>query len=566
MKFTQIWPLLVLCIMVSCNRVKTNPIQTSLKPNVLVVLVDDLGFSDLGCYGGEIRTPNIDKLAKDGLLNTSFYAAPTCSPSRASLLTGVDYHKNGLGTMAGDWSENQKGEKGYEGYLNFDVVTFPKLLQNEGYHTSISGKWHLSFPITAKEQWPNKRGFDRSFTLMQGGGGHFYDKQPMLSYMKEAFYVEDGATVDKLPKDFYSSSAYVDKSITYIKESIAKKKPFFHYLAFTAPHWPLQVPDEYLNLYKGRYNKGYEFLAKERFKRMQSLGIIPKEATLPSLPPNVKPWGELSIQEQIKEAKNMEIYAAMIEVMDKELGRLINYLKDEDIYKETTIIFMSDNGAEGNSILTYADTADWIDKNFDNSIENAGRINSYLQLGPAWGHVASLPFKWYKSFAHEGGVRVPAIIYHPQTTIDSSVTVDQYLSIKDIAPTILEIAKIEHPDTLYQGRKIHSMDGTSMLPWLQGKSISVHDKNEAHCWELFGRIGVRLGDWKAEKIEAPYGNGEWELYNLKEDISEQQNKASHHPDKLKELVERWKIYEKENNVILPNVPTAYAKETYWRGK
>lgn len=556
--------LLLIISLISCNDQPNTPENT--RPNILLIVADDLGFTDLGCYGSEIRTPNIDALAKSGIRNTSFCTAPTCSPTRAMLLTGTTAHLSGLGTMAGDWSDNQKGQKGYEAYLNFDVVTFPKLLQQNGYQTSITGKWHLAYPPPTKKQWAYNRGFDKSFCMMQGGGGHFHDKQPFLSFIKEALYTEDDDFLGELPKDFYSSTFYVDKTISYIQESVQKDKPFFHFLSFTAPHWPLQVPDKYLNLYKGKYDDGYEKLAETRFSKAQKMGLIPENAQLPPLSPNVKPWKDLTETEQKQAAKNMEIYAAMIEVLDMETGRLIEYLKKENLYENTIIIFMSDNGAEGNSIMTYEGTGEWVDKTFDNSWENQGRINSYLQLDAAWAQVASLPFKWYKAFAHEGGVRAPAIFSYPKWTTKTGEIHHDYLSVMDIAPTILELTNTQHPETIFEGRKIYPMQGKSMLNWLSGKADLVHAKEAAHAWELFGRVGVRAGDWKAEKIEAPYGTGDWELYNLKDDIIQENNLAKSNPEKMQEMIQHWEIYKQKNNVIMPDRPTAYSKETYWNEK
>lgn len=538
--------------------------QDEQQVNILLIVADDLGFTDLGCYGSEISTPNIDALAENGIRNTSFCTAPTCSPSRAMLLSGVVAHRNGYGTMEGDWAENQKGLRGYEGYLNFDVVTFPKLLQDGGYHTSIAGKWHQAFPAIRREQWAFNRGFTQSYCMQQGGAGHFSDKQPLLSFMKEGIYVEDSNYVETLPENFYSSKNYADKSIEFIDESQKKKQPFFHFLSFTAPHWPLQVPDKYIDLYKGKYDKGYEYLAKRRFEKAKKLGIIPKNAVLPPLTPNVIPWNELSEIEKQKSIRSMEIYAAMIERLDYHVGRVIQHLKNIGEYDNTLIIFMADNGAEGNSIMGYEGTGEWVEKTFDNSLENMGRQNSYVELGAAWAQVSSLPFKWYKAFATEGGIRVPVIFHYPKVIKKNFTINHEFISVMDIAPTILELADIQHPDTIYNGRKILRMNGVSMMGWLKGNMEMIHSQNKAHVWELYGRRSVRKGDWKAEWMEDPYGNNEWELYNLVEDIGQQNNLAKDNPEKLKELVEAWKIYAKRNNVVLPDKPTAYAKEKIWR--
>ena len=530
------------------------------RPNILLIMADDLGFSDLGCFGSEIRTPNLDDLAKKGIRNTSFYTAPTCSPSRGMLLSGVDNHRNGYGTMEGDWAENQKGVKGYEGHLNFDVVTFPKLLQENGYHTSISGKWHQAFPVSKEEQWPDKRGFTRSFSLLPGGAGHYEDQQKLFSFYEKTWYVEDGKQVDKLPENFYSSDFYATKGMSYIDESIKEDKPFFNYLAFTAPHWPLQVPDDYIDLYKGSYDEGYEVLAQERMKKMKQLGIVPKHSKVPPLSPNVRPWKTLTAKEKKISSKTMEVYAAMVERLDANVGRVIKHLKDKGVYENTVIVFLADNGAEGNYIGSILKTQKWVDENFDNSLNNIGRKNSYAFTGPSWAQVSSLPFKWYKGFSTEGGVRCPSIISYGKWKGNVGKINNQILTIKDFAPTFLELAKIKHPGTEYKGRKIFQLDGTSMIEWLENKEELVHDIKKAHCWELYGRRGVRKGNWKAEWQDRPYGEDKWELYDLSTDISEQINLSKKKPKKLEKLIKEWETYVLKYDVKLPSERVGYGPD------
>ncbi|MEQ9307434.1 MAG: sulfatase-like hydrolase/transferase, partial [Marinoscillum sp.] len=379
----------ILLISSGCKHEATKSEQK--KPNVVLIVADDLGFTDLGCFGSEIRTPNLDKLAFAGFRSTSFHTAPTCSPTRAMLLTGVDNHRNGYGTMEGDWAENQRGVRGYEGHLNFDVVTFPKLLQANGYHTSIAGKWHQAFPADDQRLWPDKRGFDRSFSILQGGAGHFEDMQPMFSFYQKSLYFEDSVLLDSLPIGFYSSDFYTQKAIEHISASVEENKPFFSYVAYTAPHWPLQVPEEYIDLYKGRYAEGYEVLAAERIARGKRLGVIPRNTPVPELTPNVIPWEELSSEEKARSSRTMEVFAAMVERLDANVGQLIEHLKAINQYENTLIIFMSDNGAEGNNINNIVDTREWVAENFDNSLENIGRQNSYIFTGPSWAQVSSSP-------------------------------------------------------------------------------------------------------------------------------------------------------------------------------
>jgi arylsulfatase len=534
------------------------------RPNIILIVADDLGFTDLGCFGSEIKTPNLDALAYSGIRNNSFYTAPTCSPTRAMLLSGVDNHRNGYGTMEGDWAENQIGLRGYEGHLNFDVVAFPKLLQKSGYHTSLAGKWHQAFPSTKENLWPQKRGFDRSFNLVQGGAGHFSDQQKLFSFFDRTRYIQDDKIVEILPDDFYSSDFYTQKIIEYIDESVALKKPFFSYLSYTAPHWPLQVPDEYIDLYKGRYDAGYEVLAQERFESLKLLGFISDSLESPGLPPNVPFWDELSTSAKKRSSRTMEVYSAMVELLDVNVGKLVDHLKSIGQYENTLIIFMADNGAEGNSLLGIADTEEWISESFDNSLDNIGRKNSYVFTGPSWAHVSSLPFKWYKAFSTEGGVRCPSFITYPGWTQNSGKITNEIISVMDIAPTILDLAGVTHPGNEFEDREIYPMDGISLLGWLEGKQDSVRDDDEAHCWELYGRIGVRKGDWKAEWYDSPYGTEAWELYHIINDPAEQINLAKDYPEKLKELKTEWDNYAVKYQVTLPNEKVAYGRDEFWR--
>lgn len=555
--------LVVFCLWVlSCTSQKE---EEARRPNVVLIVADDLGFTDLGCYGSEIKTPNLDALAGEGILNTAFYTAPTCSPTRSMLLTGVDNHRTGYGTMEGDLAPNQVGLPGYETHLNFDVVPFPELLQANGYHTGIAGKWHQAFPPSDSSLWPNKRGFDRSFCLMQGGAGHFADQQPLFAFTKKTIYTENGSVLDSLPTDFYSSDFYTKKAMEYIDESKKLNKPFFTYLAFTAPHWPLQVPDEYLNLYNGKYDEGYEALAQKRLTRAKVLGIIPNTASVPPLSPNVVPWQDLSPEEKRTSARTMEIYAAMVERLDANVGKLIEHLKASGEYDNTLIIFMADNGAEGNEIGNIKNSEQWIKETFDNSYDNLGRANSYIYTGPSWAQVSTLPFKWYKGFSTEGGVRCPSIIRHPKGANRGSIH-HGYVSVKDFAPTILELTGISHPGEFYKNRKVFPIDGTSLLSWLLGKEEYAHQPDEVHCWELYGRRAVRQGNWKAEWQDKPYGNDAWELYNLQQDPGELRNVGQSHPEVLARLIGEWDKYAKKYAVTLPDQHVGYGPDKVWREK
>ncbi|MDW3195681.1 MAG: arylsulfatase [Cytophagales bacterium] len=528
--------------------------------NILLIVADDLGYTDLGCFGSEIRTPNLDALATEGIRFTDFHTAATCSPTRAMLLTGVTTHKNGYGTMEGDLAENQVGLRGYETHLNWDVVTFPSLLRDQGYHTSIAGKWHQAFPPDDASLWADKRGFDRSFCMNQGGAGHFDDKQKLFGFQDRAIYVEDGKEIDQLPTGFYSSEYYASKVISYINESQELGKPFFSFLSFTAPHWPLQVPDQYAVLYQGVYDEGYEVLAATRLERAKTKGVVPKNTKLPAFPHLVAAWDALSVEEKKERSKTMEIYAAMIERLDHHVGRVIDHLKKEGLYENTLIVFMADNGAEGNDVFTIKGTEEWVAENWDNSFDNMGRKGSYIQQGRDWALVSSMPYKYYKAFASEGGVRTPMIVRHPRQSTKTGKIEHQYLSVMDLAPTFLEAAGAAFPiDNTYQGREVFPIEGASMGSFLTNKTALVHPAEKAHVWELYGRIGVRKGQWKGLKLEPPFGTGDWELYDLSTDIGEQNDVAASNPELVAEMEKHWQAYAKENNVVLPEnfIPYGY---------
>lgn len=520
------------------------------RPNILLIVADDLGYSDLGSFGGEINTKNLDSLAGDGLLLTNFYAAPTCSPSRAMLLSGIDSHRVGLGTQRYYWSEAQKGRPGYEGYLNNRFVSIATHLRDSGYHTYMVGKWHLGYD---RETYPSARGFDETFALLEGGASHF-DQRGVIPVAAKANYRRNGKPVD-LPVDFFSSAFFTDTLIDYIEKNREDGKPFFAYAAYTAPHWPLQAPERYIRNYRGVYDAGYEIIAKNRLDNMKALGIMPASLSASPGPPEYPQWRQLSSAQKRREARLMEVYAGMVEALDDNVGRLLAYLQDSGQLDNTLIVFMSDNGAEGNNpmdITAGAQTNEqWINDNFDNSLENIGRAGSYVSVGPGWARVSSTPFRLFKGFTSEGGIRVPAFIYYPKMELAGRKS-GAFLSVKDIAPTLMELAGIDPKIDHYQGRKVLPMQGKSMLAWLQGKKTSVHGEHFTAAWELFGRRAIRQGDWKMVYLNKPWGNNAWQLYNLAEDLAEMRDLSKQYPDKVKSLTEAWQRYVDMNNMVVPD--------------
>lgn len=519
------------------------------QPNVLLIVADDLGFSDLGSFGGEIDTPNLDRLATEGLQLTNFYAAPTCSPSRAMLLSGMDNHLVGMGTQKYYWSEEQKGRPGYEGHLNDRFVTIATRLKDAGYHTYMAGKWHLGYD---KSTYPPARGFEQSFALLEGGASHF-DQRGVIPNAAKANYRKNGQAVD-LPDDFFSSKFYTDTIIDNIESNRVDGKPFFVYAAYTAPHWPLQAPAEFIEKYNGIYDSGYEAIASARLKRMKELGIV-SESTVVNPGPSFYPqWLELTAEQRKREARNMEIYAGMVDSLDLHIGRLVAYLEQTGQLENTIVIFMSDNGAEGanpHDIIAGKNqpNSSWIPENFDNSYENMGKVGSFVSTGPGWARISSTPSRSFKGFTTEGGLKVPAFIHYPKM-LRSKQKSNEFISIMDIAPTLMELAGLDPQVDTHNGRKVLPMTGTSTLNYLMGKATSVHGETFSAAWELFGRRAVRLGDWKMIWLNEPWGTDSWQLYNLANDPAETNDLAFSHPEITNKLTKAWENYVERNNMVV----------------
>lgn len=510
------------------------------RPNILLIVADDLGYSDLGAFGSEISTPNLDALVRDGLQLTNFHVAPTCSPTRAMLITGVDNHRAGLGSMAEEMLAEQRGQPGYEGYLRDDIPSLPALLQAAGYSTYMAGKWHLG---TSPGTLPAARGFDRSFALLGGGASHF-DQRGTSKAVPKARYVDGPNPVD-LPTPFYSSEFYANRLIADIKSG--GDRPFFAYAAFTAPHWPLQAPREYIDKYKGRYDAGYDVIRKSRIERMKTLGLLPADAPLPAGRKLFPSWDELSPERKAGESRRMEVYAAMVEKLDFEIGRLIGFMKETGRYENTLIMFMSDNGAEGSDPEDIrGGNTEYIQSNFSNTIDNIGNATSFTGYGPNWADVSVTPFRMYKGFTYEGGIRSPAFVVHAPGA-QKGGRQDAFASVLDLAPTFLELANVTPPATR-TGHEIAPMTGTSLLPLFAGKTTSAHGQDHVSGIELFGRIGIRKGDMKLIWSNAPWGNDAWELFDLAKDPAEADNLADRRPDDVQMMVKLWDAFKSENNV------------------
>jgi arylsulfatase A-like enzyme len=417
------------------------------RPNILLIVADDLGYSDLGVMGSEISTPNLDRLAGSGMLLTNFHAAPACTASRAALLTGVDHHQAGVGNMKVLMAPNQVGQPGYEGVLNDRVVSFPTLLRDAGYHTYISGKWDLGSEIG---QWPVDRGFERSFALLEGGGNHFNDGAvvPLLS----AHYVRDDVAVER--PDGYSSDLFTDELLAFLKADREDGKPFFAYAAYTAPHWPLQAPVADIEKHEVVYQEGWDRLRAARFARMKHLGIVDGAQDLPPAWPGVPAWDALPPERQRLEAKKMAVYAAMVENMDSNIGRLLDSLSEEGRLDNTVVIFLSDNGPDAANLQWQlpggmAPALRWVYRTvvslrFDNSLANLGKEDSHFSYGVGWAQLGATPLFMHKGLVSEGGIRVPLIVAQPSVYPEGRRS-NAVTSLHDIAPTLLEMAGGQAP-------------------------------------------------------------------------------------------------------------------------
>jgi arylsulfatase A-like enzyme len=509
---------------------------TAKRPNILLIVADDMGYTDIGSYGGEIKTPNLDALAARGVKATNYYVGPTCSPTRSMMFSGVDNHVAGLGNMHEYLGPQQKGKPGYEGHLNDRVASMAQVLHDGGYHTYMAGKWHLGEEPAA---WPAAKGFERDFTLMQGGGSNWDDMAyPNPSHPNLTFSL-NGKPLDKLPRGHFSTQAFTDFIIKSVDQQKADGKPFFAYLSYQAVH--------------SQYDQGYEALRAARTARMKEMGLVAKDAaSFPRLP-QVPAWDKLTPEQKKVMARRMEVYAAMLENMDSHIGRVLDHLKQNGQLDNTLVIFMSDNGAEPLELLELAQKVDprmrtWLEKNWDTRPEACGRPKSVCDYGPAWAQAGSGPYRFFKGWVAEGGIKVPFIVAGPGVKPSGDKT-DALLHVTDIAPTLFEVAGVQHPSAT--NKKLAPLAGKSMLPVLSGKADGVRGDKDWLGWELFGNRAIRQGDWKLVSIVKPAGgSGDWQLFNLRADPGETRDLAKAQPAKRAELLAHWDEYAKKNGVIL----------------
>ena len=544
----------LLLTLAGCREAAAPDAAPARRPNILLVVADDVGFTDLGAYGSEIRTPVIDRLAAEGLRFSRFRASATCSPTRASLMSGADPHLAGLGNMWEDLAPNQKDQPGYEGHLNAAVAPLPAVLKQAGYRTYMAGKWHLGRDEATS---PAARGFDRSFALLPGGASHFADRQTIEGAGNQAPYREDGRLVDALPADFYSTRFFANQIIRYLSERPAHDDaPFFAYLAFPAPHFPLQAPDESLATYRGAYDAGYDALFDARLAAAKRLGVAPANAVGDRPYPGQRAWLALSPAERAVEARRMEIFAAMVTDVDTHLGRVLDVLRARGELEHTIVVVMSDNGAEGHDMATeWTAVADTARACCNNALDNMGRPGSYVWLGPNWARASSAPFRLFKGYPTEGGIRVPVIISYAGLA-QHGVT-EARAHVSDLMPTLLDLAGVPHPGDTFDGHAVAPMTGVSLKPLLDGTAPWTRAPDEVVADELMGKRFVSDGALKALWLPRPHGSAGWQLYDLAADPSERTDLAGARPADLARLRAHWDDYARRNRVILPNWVSGY---------
>ncbi|CAK7213512.1 hypothetical protein SBRCBS47491_001825 [Sporothrix bragantina] len=574
------------------------------RPNFLFILADDLGFSDIGCYGAEIATPNIDKLAAEGLRLLNHHTAAACSPTRAMLMSGTDAHLGGLGVLI-EYKANEKGaaryggKAGYEGYLNQDVAALPEILGDNGYYTAMAGKWHLGMRAS---QGPWNRGFQKAFAMLPGCCNH-YGWEPVQEQFPvggRPIHAEAGKKVDITPNKtedptgFYSTDYYTSRLLNFFEERTPeeKEKPFFAFLPYTAPHWPLQCSKAQREKYKNKYDDGPHALREKRLQRLVELGIIdasvrPHKVETSAV--GADEWESLTDEEKRLSSGAMEAYAGMVDSMDVNVGRVVDYLKKTGEYDNTFIVFMSDNGAEGAALeaipVMGANIKQVIHKYYDNSLDNIGAWNSFTWLGPLWAQASTAPSRLFKCFPSEGGILVPCVVKPPASAFSSNFQPGtfnrSFSTIMDFAPTFLELAGVSLPPavdramplplgdgtttrkmTTFRGRDVYAMRGQSWIPFFNSTSPTtssdetwgIHSESEVVGWELFARGALRKGDWKIVHIDsknggAGVGDEGWELFNITEDPGETQDRAVDEPEKLKELLAHWDEYVVECGIV-----------------
>ena len=512
--------------------------NSEIKPNIVLILVDDSALMDFGAYGGEANTPNIDKLAHQGTMFTNYHTSPSCAPSRAMLLTGYDSHLTGVPNLPLFLPPDQVEEPGYEGILNDSIKTVATQLKENGYSTYITGKWHLGH---TEKTLPTKRGFNRSY-ILDASGADNYDHKAYLPTQSKPKWFKDGKAIN-LPEDFYSSRNFVDEMMQFMEEEPNKESPFFAYLAFQAIHIPVQAPKEFIQKYEGVYDEGWDVLRQRRFEKAKELALIPKNATLGNMLPKLSKWEDLSEENKKLKSKAMAVNAAMLEAMDFHIGRYMTYLSEKGKLENTVFIITSDNGPEASDPTLVAGMDLWLKLvGYNRDYETLGEKKSWNFIGPEFASAAASPNSFFKFYAGEGGLRVPLII--SGGNLPKRQKKDAISFVTDITPTILDIANVKYAPPLSK-----SYTGKTLHPYIQNQSDYVYEEDEAIGIEAAGHAALFKGDMKITRNGPPYGDFKWRLYNLKNDPGETTDLSESLPEILKDLLIEYETYASDNNVL-----------------
>ena len=500
------------------------------RPDIVLIMVDDMGFSDLGCYGGEIETPHLDALAAGGVRFSQFYNSSRCCPTRATLMTGLHPHQVGIGHMVNAPGKVRQGPPAYQGYLNRECVTLGEVLRDAGYATLMAGKWHLG--MHARDRWPRSRGFDRYYGCPAGGTNYFTPGGDRSIVLDDEVVETPESTTDRR---YYTTDAYTDYAIRFVEEETDKgDKPFFLYLAYTAPHWPLHAHEEDVAKYRGEYRMGWDELREQRFQRQVELGLIDREWGLSPRDERVPAWDTLGEAKRDEMDLRMALYAAMVDRVDQNIGKLVARLRGLDRLDNTLLLFLSDNGAcaEG-GVLGGGQVLD---------AEARDSKFGTISYGVAWANVSSTPYRLYKRFTHEGGACTPFFAHWPDRISPRSEWYRDPAQIMDVMPTLLEVADAEYPDT-YDGNPIPPLDGVSLTPTFDGLPL---DRPGPICTEHENHAMVRDGRWKlvgrgvaGKKRVHPR---KWELYDMHADGVELDNLIDTRPEIATSLAEQWRVW------------------------
>jgi len=504
------------------------------RPNILLIVADDLGYADLGAYGGDIRTPNIDAIAGSGILFTQFHTAPSCAPTRAMLLSGNNNHVAGMGRQ----SQYLEGVDGYEAHLSERVAPLPRLLRDAGYHTLTVGKWHLGM---APEHGPRAAGFTRGFNTRGGAANHFN----AVGIRKTGSSYELDGEPAEWPEGRYSTDLYTERLLGFI-DDIDDGRPFFAFAAYTSPHWPLQVPDDELDRYAGQYDQGYDTLRVERFNSLKAAGILADNHELPPRPESIPPWENLTAEEKRREARKMELYAAMVENLDDHVGRIVAHLEEKGILENTLIFFMGDNGPDGSNHYEEGQFSEFIQANYDNTYENMGKSTSFVSYGFPWAEVSSAPFNRYKKYATQGGVLAPMIV-SGHGVVSRGTKSAAFTTVMDVAPSILELAGVSYPDD----GSVVPMLGESILALLGGTAERAHADDYLTVVSHSGRTFLRQGHWKLLHLESGFREEDFALYDLEADPGETTDLRDDRPEKMQHMLELWRTHRKKLGILIP---------------